>query len=92
MKASSIPQFDHTIIWRKKVDRPPRTKLSPLVGRPVLPSMRDELINRDIEINKSTQRQRSTDSNSKLPSKRQKVDNTGKSTSDEEMEEADITL
>ena len=54
-----IPPFDYSIKWRKKVDKPPRRKLSPLVGRITVPSL--------IGRNKNTENRKDED-----PAKRKK--------------------
>ena len=35
-----VPQFDFSLKWNRKVEKPPRNKLSPLVGKILVPSMR----------------------------------------------------
>ena len=38
-KEIDLPQFDHSIIWRKKIDRHPLRKMSPVKEPPQIPSL-----------------------------------------------------
>ena len=75
-----LPLFDHTKVWKKKVDRPPRRSLSPTTGRIQLPSMRKETHGRP------PPRQRSTSSQDLIKNKRQKRDITKEPSTDKNQD------
>ena len=64
---NKIPPFYHYLIWRKKTDRPPRRRLSPMVARPTPPSMKG------VQSEEEQVRYRSNDSMGTTPSKRIKT-------------------
>ena len=39
-KLGPIPKFDHTIVWKKRMDKPPRRQLIPVTGKIITPSIR----------------------------------------------------
>ena len=77
-----IPVFDHSLVWRKKTEKPPRKKLAPIVGKVTVPSM--ENIQRDTTQKTVKNAQKNVTS---TPSKRQKMDTDGAdlTSSDESM-------
>ena len=76
-KQGPIPKFDHTIVWKKRVDRQPRNPVKPVKGKICPPSIRQT----------ESQRNRSkSPSQLDLPTKRQKQTVGG------EVEEEDMDL
>ena len=65
-KQGKIPKFNHSLVWKKRVDKPPRSKVEPVTTKVRPPSLRqNELL-----------RHRSTDSNSAAaPAKKPRTEN-----------------
>ena len=90
-KKKQIPSFDHSLTWRKKTDRAPRKKLSPITGPVTVPSMKDvQTVSCTPSIREQiTHRQRNyisphSGSPNLTPSKRQKLDQLPAGTSSDE--------
>ena len=65
-KLGPIPKFNHTLAWKKRIDKPPRSKVEPVTTRVCPPSLRQNEL----------QRHRSTDSNSAAaPAKKPRKEN-----------------
>ena len=63
-KLDKIPKFDHSIKWKHRVDKPPKSIVKPVLTKIVPPSIRGTEL----------QRQRSTENSTSAPTKRPRKD------------------
>ena len=76
-----IPPFDHSLVWRKKTERPPRRRLPPIVGKVSVPSMHGKQSQEPAKVISTDSREKreqrlmspGTKSPSITPSKKQKL-------------------